>query len=272
MSVSEQRLEAQAPQEPGGPDGPLVEVSDVSRQFGSAYALRDVDFTIDKGEVVVILGPSGSGKSTLLRMINLLEHPDTGFIRIDGRLIGQRETPKGYLRVSERLMSRQRRMTGMVFQQFHLFPHLTVSENVSLAPINVGGVAKSEAEQKAKKLLARVGLAEFAQRYPSELSGGQQQRVAIARSLAMDPKVMLFDEPTSALDPEMVKEVLDVILDLRHDGMTMALVSHEIGFARAAADRVVFMDEGQIVETGKPDTFFVSPQTSRAQDFLAKVL
>lgn len=268
MHVADQRQQ----EHPRDGSTALVEIRGVSRRFGDVDALKNIDFDIREGEVVVILGPSGSGKSTLLRMINLLEHPDTGTITIDGCLIGQRQTPRGLRQASEAIMSKQRRSTGMVFQQFHLFPHLTAAENVALAPIYVSKRDAAQAKTSAQTLLERVGLADYAKRYPSELSGGQQQRVAIARSLAMGPKVMLFDEPTSALDPEMVNEVLDVITDLRKDGMTMALVSHEIGFARAAADRVVFMDEGCIVETGDPATFFVSPKTSRARDFLAKVL
>jgi glutamate transport system ATP-binding protein len=234
----------------------------VNKLFGALHALRDVDLTIDPGEVVVVIGPSGSGKSTLCRTINRLEPIDSGQIRFDGHPIPE----------EGRALARLRSDIGMVFQSFNLFAHKTVLDNVTLGPIKALKLSKADARQRAHELLERVGIAEKADQYPSELSGGQQQRAAIARALAMEPKLMLFDEPTSALDPEMIKEVLDVMQELAAEGTTMLVVSHEMGFARSAAHRVVFMDEGAIVESAPPDQFFSAPATERARDFLSKIL
>ena len=241
---------------------PLVRLSHVEKWFGDLHVLQDVDLTIDRGEVVVVIGPSGSGKSTLCRTINRLEPIDQGEITIDG----QRLPEEG------KDLARLRSDVGMVFQSFNLFAHKTVLENVTLGPMKVRKLSKTEAEERARALLDRVGVANQADKYPAQLSGGQQQRVAIARALAMDPKVMLFDEPTSALDPEMINEVLDVMTSLARDGMTMVVVTHEMGFARRAANRVVFMDAGRIVEAADPETFFTSPTSDRAKDFLSKIL
>jgi glutamate transport system ATP-binding protein len=241
---------------------PLVVLDHVDKWFGDLHVLQDINLSISKGEVVVVIGPSGSGKSTLCRAINRLETIDKGSITLDGQPLPQEGKGLAALRAE----------VGMVFQSFNLFAHKTILENVTLGPIQVRGMAKSEAEEKARKLLDRVGVAAQADKYPAQLSGGQQQRVAIARALAMEPKVMLFDEPTSALDPEMIKEVLDVMVDLAQGGMTMVVVTHEMGFARTAADRVVFMADGQIVEENTPEEFFTNPQSSRAQDFLGKIL
>ncbi len=224
--------------------------------------LKGIDLSIAKQEVVVICGPSGSGKSTLLRCINHLETVSSGQVVVDGVVVGARHGDVNALR----------REIGMVFQQFNLFPHLTVLENITLAPLKVRKVSKAEAEETAMRLLRRIGIPEKALAYPAQLSGGQQQRVAIARALAMNPKLMLFDEPTSALDPEMIKEVLDVMRDLAREGMTMIVVTHEMGFAREVADRVVFMDDGLIVEQNRPDEFFGSPRELRTQQFLSKIL
>ena len=224
--------------------------------------LRGVNLSIERKEVVVICGPSGSGKSTLLRCINHLESVTSGEVIVDGVKVGTKQVDVNALR----------RDIGMVFQQFNLFPHLTVMDNITLAPMKVRKVSREEAEDTALRLLERVGIPEKANSYPGDLSGGQQQRVAIARALAMNPKLMLFDEPTSALDPEMIKEVLDVMRDLARDGMTMVVVTHEMGFAREVADRVVFLDEGQVVEQAKPDDFFNRPRELRSQQFLSKVL
>jgi len=234
----------------------------VEKWFGDVHALRDVDLEVAAGEVVVVLGPSGSGKSTLCRCINRLETIDAGRIWIDG-------VP---LPAEGKALARLRAEVGMVFQSFNLFAHKTVLDNVTLGPIKAKGVAKATARDEAMRLLERVGIADKASRYPAELSGGQQQRAAIARALAMGPKVMLFDEPTSALDPEMIKEVLDVMVELAGTGMTMIVVSHEMGFARNVAHRVVFMDGGAVVEVAPPSQFFDAPQTERARDFLSKVL
>jgi polar amino acid transport system ATP-binding protein len=240
----------------------MVDIKGVEKDFGVVMALKGVDLEVREGEVVLIIGPSGSGKSTLLRSVNKLEPLTGGQIFVDGDpLIG----PDADIR-------KIREETGMVFQDFNLFPHMTALENISLAPIKVKGKSKDEAHSKARSLLKRVGLGDREAAYPGQLSGGQKQRVAIARALAMEPKVMLFDEPTSALDPEMVKEVLDVMLDLAKDGMTMMVVSHEMGFARAAADRVVFMDEGEIVEIGSPDSIFNNAKEERTQKFLKHIL
>ncbi|MFI6360103.1 amino acid ABC transporter ATP-binding protein [Streptomyces sp. NPDC050743] len=234
----------------------------VNKSFGALHVLRDIDLAIHPGEVVVLIGPSGSGKSTLCRTINRLETIDSGTITLEGRPL-----------VAEgRDLSRLRSRVGMVFQSFNLFAHKTVLQNVTLGPVKALGRPKDQSDQRARELLDRVGVGNQADKYPAQLSGGQQQRVAIARALAMDPKVMLFDEPTSALDPEMVNEVLTVMTDLARDGMTMIVVTHEMGFARRAADRVVFMDSGRIVEENTPDEFFSRPRTDRAQDFLSKIL
>jgi glutamate transport system ATP-binding protein len=241
---------------------PLVRLSGVDKWFGELHVLQDIDLSIDPGEVVVVIGPSGSGKSTLCRTINRLEPIDSGEITIDG----QRLPEEG------RELARLRADVGMVFQSFNLFAHKTILENVTLGPIKVRKKSKADAEARARELLDRVGVGAQADKYPAQLSGGQQQRVAIARALAMDPKVMLFDEPTSALDPEMISEVLDVMVALARDGMTMVVVTHEMGFARRAANRVVFMDGGRIVESADPETFFTNPQSDRAKDFLAKIL
>ncbi len=240
---------------------PLVELRGV-KHFGPLHVLKQIDLTVARGEVVVIIGPSGSGKSTLCRTINRLETIDAGTITIDGR-----ELP-----AEGRELARLRADVGMVFQSFNLFAHKTVLENVTLGPIKAKGVKRAAARSRAMELLDRVGVANQAEKLPAQLSGGQQQRVAIARALAMDPKVMLFDEPTSALDPEMINEVLDVMVGLARDGMTMVVVTHEMGFARRAAHRVVFMDGGEIVEQADPETFFTSPSSARARDFLSKIL
>ncbi|WUS94957.1 amino acid ABC transporter ATP-binding protein [Kribbella sp. NBC_00709] len=240
----------------------MVALTDVNKHFGDLHVLKDINLSIAKGEVVVVIGPSGSGKSTLCRAINRLEPIDTGSITLDGQPLPS----------EGKALARLRADVGMVFQSFNLFAHKTILQNVTLGPTKVRGQAKGEAEQKARALLDRVGVGAQAGKYPAQLSGGQQQRVAIARALAMDPKVMLFDEPTSALDPEMIKEVLDVMVDLAGQSMTMVVVTHEMGFARRAANRVVFMADGQIVEEAEPEKFFTDPQTKRAQDFLSKIL
>ncbi|MFC4906498.1 amino acid ABC transporter ATP-binding protein [Actinomadura gamaensis] len=243
-------------------DLPLVVLENVNKHFGELHVLKDIDLTINRGEVVVIIGPSGGGKSTLCRSINRLEPIDGGTIRIDGKKLPE----------EGRDLARLRADVGMVFQSFNLFAHKTILENVTLGPMKVRKVGKAEAEKHAMELLERVGIGTQANKYPAQLSGGQQQRAAIARALAMRPKVMLFDEPTSALDPEMVKEVLDVMTDLAHEGMTMIVVTHEMGFARRAAQKVVFMADGQIVEESTPDEFFTNARTDRAKDFLSKIL
>ena len=241
---------------------PLVALEHVDKWFGELHVLRDIDLSVNRGEVVVVIGPSGSGKSTLCRTINRLETIDKGVIKLDGQPLPQEGKQLAGLRAE----------VGMVFQSFNLFAHKTILENVTLGPIKVRGKTKTEAEQRANELLERVGVAEQAGKYPAQLSGGQQQRVAIARALAMDPKVMLFDEPTSALDPEMIAEVLEVMVDLADRGMTMIVVTHEMGFARRAANRVVFMSDGQVVEQSDPESFFTSPRSDRARDFLGKIL
>ncbi|GAB3141191.1 amino acid ABC transporter ATP-binding protein [Microbispora hainanensis] len=241
---------------------PLVRLEGVNKHFGPLHVLRDIDLSVGRGEVVVVIGPSGSGKSTLCRVINRLETIDTGTIVFDGR-----ELP-----AEGRALARLRSEVGMVFQSFNLFSHKTILENVTLGPTRVRKVARQQAEQRGMELLERVGIATQASKYPAQLSGGQQQRAAIARALAMDPKMILFDEPTSALDPEMVQEVLDVMTGLAKDGMTMMVVTHEMGFARRAANRIVFMADGQIVEEGSPSEFFTQPSTERARDFLSKIL
>ncbi|WSL80860.1 amino acid ABC transporter ATP-binding protein [Kitasatospora sp. NBC_01266] len=240
----------------------MVRLDKVNKSFGDQQVLHDIDLEVHSGEVVVLLGASGSGKSTLCRCVNRLETIDSGSITIDG-------VP---LPAEGRELARLRAQVGMVFQSFNLFGHLNVLDNLTLAPVRVAGVPRGQAAERARELLARVGLADKADAYPAQLSGGQQQRVAIARALAMGPRLLLFDEPTSALDPEMIKEVLDVMVELAAEGMTMLVVTHEMGFARRAADRIVFLDQGRILETGTPQEFFEAPRTERARDFLSKIL
>jgi glutamate transport system ATP-binding protein len=244
------------------PFEPLVVLEGVNKHFGALHVLKDINLIVGKGEVVVVIGPSGSGKSTLCRAINRLETIDNGTIRLDGIDLPAEGRPLARLRAD----------VGMVFQSFNLFAHMTVLENVMLGPVKVRKMHKAEAKTLAMDLLTRVGVENQADKHPAQLSGGQQQRVAIARALAMSPKVMLFDEPTSALDPEMINEVLDVMTDLASEGMTMIVVTHEMGFARKAANRVVFMDAGVIVEEATPEEFFTNPQSDRAKDFLSKIL
>ncbi|MFE9022651.1 amino acid ABC transporter ATP-binding protein [Streptomyces sp. NPDC007808] len=241
---------------------PLIELRDVNKYFGDLHVLQDIDLTVGRGEVVVVIGPSGSGKSTLCRAINRLEPVQSGTILLDGQPLP--DEGKG--------LARLRAEVGMVFQSFNLFAHKTVLQNVSLGQVKVRGRKKEDADRRSRELLERVGVADQADKYPAQLSGGQQQRVAIARALAMEPKVMLFDEPTSALDPEMINEVLEVMRQLARDGMTMIVVTHEMGFARSAANRVVFMADGRIVEDRTPDEFFNNPSSERAKDFLSKIL
>ncbi|MEU4178074.1 amino acid ABC transporter ATP-binding protein [Streptomyces sp. NPDC026589] len=241
---------------------PLIELRDVNKHFGELHVLQDINLTVGRGEVVVVIGPSGSGKSTLCRAINRLETIESGSITIDGRPLP--EEGKG--------LAQLRAEVGMVFQSFNLFAHKTVLDNVSLAQLKVRKRKKDEADRRSRELLERVGLAAHADKFPAQLSGGQQQRVAIARALAMDPKALLFDEPTSALDPEMINEVLEVMQQLARDGMTMVVVTHEMGFARSAANRVVFMSDGCVVEDRTPEDFFTSPSSDRAKDFLSKIL
>lgn len=240
---------------------PIIELRHVDKHFGDLHVLKDVSLSVGKGEVVVVIGPSGSGKSTLCRAINRLEAIDSGEILIEGKPLPQ----------EGRELAAMRAELGMVFQSFNLFAHMSILQNVTLGPVEVLGLSKAEAEQRAMGLLDRVGVASQANKVPAQLSGGQQQRVAIARSLAMHPKAMLFDEPTSALDPEMINEVLDVMVDLARQGMTMIVVTHEMNFARRVADRVVFMADGAIVEEGTPDAFFDHPQSQRARDFLDSI-
>ena len=239
----------------------MIDIKGLKKSFGEVEVLKGIDLSIDAREVVVIIGPSGSGKSTLLRCMNYLEQPTAGLVTVDGIPLD-----------GEAHINKVREEVGMVFQRFNLFPHMTVLENIMLAPMKVKKVTKDEAEKTAKELLARVGLSEKADSYPPQLSGGQQQRVAIARALAMHPKVMLFDEPTSALDPEMVGEVLDVMRSLAKEGMTMVIVTHEMGFAREVGDRLLFVDEGRIIEQGEPKEVFEHPQEERTRSFLSKVL
>ena len=241
---------------------PLVVMEGVNKHFGDLHVLKDIDLTVGKGEVVILIGPSGSGKSTLCRTINRLETFETGSITIDGERLPEEGKALAALRAD----------VGMVFQSFNLFAHKTILENVTLGPIKVRKMSKADAEKRAMELLERVGIAHQAKKYPAQLSGGQQQRVAIARSLAMGPKVMLFDEPTSALDPEMINEVLDVMVEIARSGMTMVVVTHEMGFARKVANRVVFLSDGQIVEQATPEEFFTNPKSDRAKDFLGKIL
>jgi glutamate transport system ATP-binding protein len=245
-----------------GPNGHLVELTAVRKSFGDNLVLDDIDLRIDRGAAVVVAGPSGSGKSTMLRCINGLESIDEGAIRFDGRAVAS----------TGREIYGIRAQIGMVFQQFNLFPHMTVLENITLAPLEVGDVGRERSDRRARELLERVGIPEKADDYPADLSGGQQQRVAIARAMAVEPKLMLFDEPTSALDPEMIREVLDVMRDLAREGMTMVVVTHEMGFAREVCDRVVFIDEGRIVEEGTPDEFFNHTRSDRAKEFVDKII
>jgi ABC-type polar amino acid transport system ATPase subunit len=240
----------------------VIKVENLFKQFGNNEVLKNISTNIDSGEVVSIIGPSGSGKSTFLRCLNLLETPTKGKVWINNQEITDSKT--NIMKVREQI--------GMVFQHFYLFPHLSVLDNLTYAPMKVKGESRELAEKKARELLARVGLTDKEKAFPNNLSGGQKQRVAIARALAMEPQLMLFDEPTSALDPEMVKEVLTVMKDLAQSGMTMAIVTHEMGFAREVSDRIIFLDEGVLLEEGSPDEFFNNPRTSRAKDFLEKVL
>jgi glutamate transport system ATP-binding protein len=241
---------------------PLVVLEGVNKHFGDLHVLKDINLTVGEGEVVVVIGPSGSGKSTLCRAINRLETIESGTISLDGQPLPAEGKDLAKLRAD----------VGMVFQSFNLFAHKTIQQNVTLGPVKVRGLSKAEADKRADALLERVGVKAQAEKYPAQLSGGQQQRVAIARALAMEPKVMLFDEPTSALDPEMINEVLEVMTTLAKSGMTMVVVTHEMGFARRAADRVVFMADGEIVEENVPEQFFTNPRSHRAQDFLSKIL
>jgi aspartate/glutamate/glutamine transport system ATP-binding protein len=240
----------------------IIEFRKVNKYFGDFRVLEDIDFSVDEGEVVVVIGPSGSGKSTLLRCINALEGISSGELYVDGMRVHGKETN----------LNRLRSEIGFVFQQFNLYPHMTVAQNIKLAPTKVRQVSKKEADERCVRLLSRVGIPEQANKYPESLSGGQQQRVAIARGLAMEPKIMLFDEPTSALDPEMINEVLEAMADLARGGMTMIVVTHEMGFARRVADRVVFMDERRIVEVGPPEHFFQNPENERTRRFLGRIL
>ncbi len=240
----------------------MVEFKNVDKWFGTLHVLKQIDLRIERGEVVVVCGPSGSGKSTLIRCINRLEAIQSGEIVVDGKRLSEPSLDLRALRAE----------IGFVFQQFNLYPHLSVMDNITLGPIKVRKLAREEAEKSAAELLERVGIPDKAGAFPANLSGGQQQRVAIARALAMQPKIMLFDEPTSALDPEMINEVLEVMTDLARDGMTMAVVTHEMGFARRVARRVIFMDEGRIVEEGEPEGFFAQPKSPRAKQFLSKIL
>ncbi|MDX1459267.1 MAG: amino acid ABC transporter ATP-binding protein [Marinobacter sp.] len=243
----------------------IVQMKDMNKYFGSLHVLKHIDLTVETGEVVVIIGASGSGKSTLIRCVNGLEEYESGQLTVDNQPL----SPKAG---NQKSLSAIRKEVGMVFQQFNLFPHLTVKRNIMLAPIKVKGTTVADAEKTALRLLDRVGIGNQAEKYPSQLSGGQQQRVAIARALAMEPRLMLFDEPTSALDPEMIGEVLDVMRELAKEGMTMMVVTHEMGFAREVADRVIYIHEGQIVEQGKPDEVFDNPKNERTQAFLSRVL
>ena len=243
-------------------ESPIIEFAGVNKWFGEFHVLRDINLRVAKGERIVICGPPGSGKSTLIRCINRLEEHQEGKLVVDGTELSD----------DIKAVNAIRKSVGMVFQQFNLFPHLTVLENLTLAPMWVSGVPKKEAEERAMQQLQRVQITEQASKYPLQLSGGQQQRVAIARALCLTPKIMLFDEPTSALDPEMINEVLDVMKELAHQGITMLCVTHEMGFARSVADRVIFMDHGQIVEENTPDEFFNHPKSDRTRDFLSKIL
>jgi ABC-type polar amino acid transport system ATPase subunit len=278
QNLSEETLMTELPQIGTRPaarslGAPIVEIRNLCKSFHGVEVLHDISLTVHQGEVVVIAGRSGSGKSTLLRCIDHLETIESGSIVACGHLIGKRKTAAGKLvPLSDRQIAIQRRDLGMVFQSFNLFPHLTVLENITVSPIRIMGVDAATARREAVELLDRVGLPDKGNAYPGQLSGGQQQRVAIARALAMKPKVMLFDEPTSALDPEMISEVLDVMIDLSRQGMTMIVVTHEMGFARAAADRVILMHSGTIVEEADPETFFKAPKSEHTRLFLSKIL
>ncbi|MGW2342795.1 amino acid ABC transporter ATP-binding protein [Streptomyces sp. NPDC001661] len=250
----------------------MVKAEQVHKSFGHVNVLKGIDLEVKQGEVFCLIGPSGSGKSTFLRCINHLEKINAGRLYVDGHLVGYRQQGDKLYELRDREVALQRRDIGMVFQRFNLFPHMTAVENVMEAPVQVKKQSRSEARARAKELLDRVGLADKADNYPSQLSGGQQQRVAIARALAMEPKLMLFDEPTSALDPELVGEVLDVMRDLAESGMTMVVVTHEMGFAREVGDSLVFMDDGVVVESGDPREVLTNPQQERTQSFLSKVL
>ena len=241
---------------------PIIEFAAVNKWFGENHVLIDIDLSVERGEVVCVVGPSGSGKSTLIRCINRLEPIQSGRLTVDGKEVSNKTTDIGAVRAE----------VGMVFQGFHLYPHMTALQNVTLAPINVRRTSRADAERSAREVLARVGLADKEASYPAQLSGGQQQRVAIARALAMQPKILLFDEPTSALDPEMIKEVLDVMAALATTGITMLVVTHEMGFARNVGHRVIFMDSGQIIESGTPEHFFKNPENDRTKTFLSKIL
>lgn len=251
---------------------PMVHAQGVRKQFGQLEVLKGIDLTVERGQVCCLLGPSGSGKSTFLRCINHLEKVDGGRLTVDGRLVGHRQQGDTLYELREREVALRRRDIGMVFQRFNLFPHMTAEENIMEAPVRVAGVPTAQAREDARRLLDRVGLADKAGAHPAQLSGGQQQRVAIARALAMKPKLMLFDEPTSALDPELVGDVLDVMRQLAADGMTMVVVTHEIGFAREVGDTAVFMDDGVVVEAGEPRTVLSDPRRERTRAFLSKVL
>ncbi len=246
-------------------DNPIVKMEKLNKHFGTLHVLKDVDLEVTPGEVVVIIGASGSGKSTLIRCINGLEEFQSGSLDVDGKVL----LPHGK---ASKALQQIRTEVGMVFQQFNLFPHMTVLDNVTLAPMKVRGASRDEARQTARRLLERVGILDQADKHPSQLSGGQQQRVALARALAMEPRLMLFDEPTSALDPEMIGEVLDAMRELAREGMTMVIVTHEMNFAREVADRVIYIHKGEIVEQGKPEAVFDDPQNERTQSFLARVL
>ena len=240
----------------------MIKLQNVNKYFGSSHVLKNINLNVEEGEKLVIIGPSGSGKSTIIRCINMIEEPTSGEIVVDGIEVTKNKS----------LVSKVRQDTAMVFQQFNLYPHMTVLENLTIAPIKVQKVSKSEAEKSAYNYLEKVGLSDKANSYPSQLSGGQQQRVAIARALNMHPRIILFDEPTSALDPEMVQEVLDVMINLSKENITMVVVTHEMGFAKQVADRIVFMENGQIIEEGNPDEFFKKPKTERAERFLNKII
>ncbi len=275
MSAVTAQAPAQGPEvlsPPPLPDGPIVLAQDVHKSFGHTEVLRGINLTVMPGQTVVLIGPSGSGKTTFLRCINHLEKIDKGRIYVGGQLIGYRTVNGRLVEDTERNIAAQRARIGMVFQRFNLFPHLTALENIIEAPIHVKKMPREEAVRRARELLAKVGLANKADYYPAQLSGGQQQRVAIARALAMDPMLMLFDEPTSALDPELVGEVLKVMEQLALEGMSMVVVTHEMGFARHVADRVIFMDHGRVVEEGTPSQIFDSPQHERTRAFLSKIL
>ncbi|MEU7426648.1 MULTISPECIES: amino acid ABC transporter ATP-binding protein [unclassified Streptomyces] len=251
---------------------PMVKAEGVHKSFGHVEVLKGIDLEVKPGEVFCLIGPSGSGKSTFLRCINHLEKVNAGRLYVDGELVGYRQKGEKLYELKDSEVARKRRDIGMVFQRFNLFPHMTAAENVIEAPVQVKGVSRAQARERAMQLLERVGLSDKAGNYPSQLSGGQQQRVAIARALAMDPKLMLFDEPTSALDPELVGDVLDVMRDLAESGMTMVVVTHEMGFAREVGDSLVFMDGGVVVESGRPRDVLTNPQHERTQSFLSKVL